>query len=277
MAKIYLNRLTKKYDIDPTKVRGGNYRTLMNDILARNTKNIAETTAKLSNDHWNKTLKKVSTKEKRFIMPDLSEVIPDNTVFIRKTAEQGQLITNTLRDKLSKDLTDVLSEFRTKKTDEQAFIRRRGTQAGTVNPELIRLFQEKITETFEAYTKTDPRFGVPPNVKTIATTEARSAINDLKEAYVKDLMKRNPDIKMRKRWKQNKSLAKHPRVGHSEVNGTSVDFDEMFLVPLYKEIKGKFVRIGTTPMSRPHDPNAPLEQIVGCNCDVEHFAEIKKE
>ena len=45
-------------------------------------------------------------------------------------------------------------------------------------------------------------------------------------------MKQNPDIRMRKRWKQNKSLAKVPRLGHSEVDGTSVDFDEKFLVPL---------------------------------------------
>lgn len=271
MAKIYLNRLAKKYGINPNNVKGANYQTLMNDILARNTKNIAETTAKLSDEHWTKSLGKVSTKEKRFILPDISEVLPENQIFIKKTAESGQLITNTLRDRLSKDLNDALNEFKTKQTDEQAFVRRRGTKAGTINPKVIDLFQEKIIETFENYTKKDPRFGIPSNIKTIAVTEARSAINDIKESYTNDLVEKNPDIRMRKKWIQNRSLSKVPRQGHGVVNGTSVDKNEKFLVPLFNK-DGQLIE--TTPMERPHDPNARLEQVIGCNCDVEYFAEV---
>jgi len=271
MAKIYLNRLAKKYGINPNDVSGTNYQTLMNDILARNTKNIAETTGKLSDSHWSKALGKVSTKEKRFTMPDLSEVLPENQVYIKKTAESGQLITNTLRDRLSEDLTSALNEFRTKKTDEQAFIRRRGTQAGTINPKVIDLFQQKITETFENYTKKDPKYGIPSNIKTIAVTEARSAINDIKEAYTNDLVKKNPNVKMRKKWIQNKSLSKVPRQGHGVVNGQVIDKNVKFLVPLFDK-DGRLVE--TTPMERPHDPNARLEQIIGCNCDIEYFAEV---
>lgn len=243
----------------------------MNQILARNTKNITEATAKLTDEHWTKSLSRVSTKEKRFILPDVSEVLPSKAVYIKKTADQGELITNSLRTKLSKDLQDSLLEFKTAKTDEPAFIRRRGAKAGTINPELVDIFQAKIKDTFEAYTKIDPAFGVPPNIKTIAVTEARSAINDIKDAYTKDMLSKNPNIRMRKKWRQNRSLAKEPRKGHNDVNGVIIDFNEKFIVPLYNH-KGKIV--STTPMDRPHDPLAPKEQVIGCNCDIEHFAEV---
>lgn len=273
MAKIYLNRLAKKYGIDPKNVSGENYQILMNQILARNTKNITEATAKLTDEHWTKSLSRVSTKEKRFILPNVEEVLPAKAVYIKKTADQGQLITNSLRTKLSKDLQESLLEFRTAKTDEPAFIRRRGIKAGTINPELINIFQAKIKDTFEAYTKIDPTFGVPPNIKTIAVTEARSAINDIKDAYTKDMLSKNPDMRMKKKWRQNKSLAKKPRKGHSMVNGQIIDFNEKFIVPLYNH-KGEV--IDNTPMERPHDPNARKEQIINCNCDIEHFAEIQE-
>lgn len=273
MAKIYLNRLAKKYGIDPKNVSGENYQILMNQILARNTKNITEATAKLTDEHWTKSLSRVSTKEKRFILPDVSEVLPAKAVYIKKTADQGQLITNSLRTKLSKDLQESLLEFRTAKTDEPAFIRRRGAKAGTINPELINIFQAKIKDTFAAYTKIDPTFGVPPNIKTIAVTEARSAINDIKDAYTKDMLKKNPDMKMKKKWIQNKSLAKKPRKGHNEVDGQIIDFNEKFIVSLYNH-KGQLVKV--FPMDRPHDPLAPKEMTIGCNCDIEHFAEIQE-
>jgi len=273
MAKIYLNRLAKKYGVDPRNVSGENYQILMNQILARNTKNITEATAKLTDEHWTKSLSRVSTKEKRFILPDVSEVLPTNAVYIKKTADQGQLITNSLRTKLSEDLQQTLLEFRTAKTDEPAFLRRRGAKAGTINPELIDIFQAKIKETFNEYTKIDPRFGIPTNIKTIAVTEARSAINDIKDAYTKDMLSKNPDMRMRKKWRQNKSLSIKPRKGHNEVNGQIIDFNEKFIVPLYNH-KGEI--IDNTPMSRPHDPEARKEQNINCNCDIEHFAEIKE-
>ena len=276
MAKIYLNRLAKKYDIDPADVSGVNYRILMQDILARNTKNITEATTKLTDTHWEKAFKKITTKERRFILPDVSEVLPKKALYIKKAADQGHLITNSLRNKLSDNLKEAMTEFRTKITDEPAYLRRRGAKAGTINPKLIALFQKKITGTFEAYTKKDPRYGIPSNIKTIAVTEARSAINDIKDAYTQELMKKNPDIRMRKKWIQNKSLSKKPRRGHTEIHGTKIDYYEKFHVPLYKKIKKRMILIGHTKMDRPHDPTAPLEQFIGCGCDIEYFAEAER-
>ena len=271
MAKIYLNRLAKKYGIDPNNVSGENYQILMNKILARNTQNIEKATARLSDEHWKKNIPKLSTPGKRFILPDVSETLPDNQVYIKKTADSGKLITNSLRTRLSKDLQEVLKDFRTEVTDEPAFIRRRGTRAGTINPKVVDLFQEKITETFLNYTKKDSRFGVPANVRTIAVTEARSAIHDIKRAYADQLLSRNPGIRMKKRWIQNKSISKNPRRGHSEVHGTVVAYSDKFLVPLYNKQQR---RIAVTPMTGPHDPAAPKAQVISCSCDLEIFVEV---
>lgn len=257
----------KKYGIN--KISGNNYNALMRDILIKNNQDIAQATAKLSDDHWNKSLKKIS-KPKRFILPDVSEVLPEENVHIVKAAEQGQLMSNTLRERLSQDLRDAMDEFRTKVTDEPAFLRRRGIKAGTINPKVIDLFQGKIAKTFENYTKVDPQFGVPSNIKTIAVTEVRTTINDIKDNYVKTLLDKNPDLGMKKTWKQNKELAKEPRRGHSEVNGLTINQNEKFMVPLYNK---KGLKINTTPMDRPHDPSAPAEQTIGCNCELEYFVE----
>jgi len=268
MAKIYLNRLAKKYGIDPKDVSGQNYQVLMNDILARNTQNIQQATAKLSDAHWNKSIKKFEAPGKRFILPDVTEVLPEKQVYIKKTADRGELITNSLRTKLSKDLQSVLQDFRTAGTGEPAFIRRRGTQAGTINPKVIELYQEKIMQTFQEYTKVDPRFGIPGNIKTIATTETRSAIHDIKRAYSDELLKKNPSLRMRKKWIQNKGLSKEPRKGHSEVNGVIIDYSDKFKVPLYNK---KGIRLRVDNMTGPHDPNAPKEQNIGCSCDIEYI------
>jgi len=273
MAKIYLNRLIKKYDFSKSQVKGSNYRKLMKDVLANNSENISRATARLSKDHWDKSLKKVKrTKgQRQFIIPNVEETLPKRSVFLKKAAEQGNLITDTLRDRLTSDLRNSLENFRTKKTDQPAFIRRAGAKAGTINPELIKQFQKDITETFESYTKTDPRFGVPGNIRNIAVTEMRSTINEIKHAYNQELRNKNSDITMRKRWQQNKKLAAVPRKGHMMVHGVEMDMDSDFNVSLFNH-KGK--KIGTTKMQRPHDPDAPAEQVIGCSCELIYFASI---
>ena len=272
MAKLHLSRLIKKYDFSASQVKGANYRRLMKDVLANNSENIARATGRLSQSHWDKALKKVKrAKRRQFIIPNVEETLPKRSVFLKKAAVQGNLITDTLRDRLTENLRSSLENFRTKKTDEPSFIRRRGTKAGTINPQLSKQFLRDITKTFESYTKTDPAFGIPGNIKTIAVTEMRSTINEMKHTYNQELMRKNPDIEMRKRWQQNKKLAAVPRKGHMIIHGVEIAMSDDFNVPLYAS-DGK--KIGTTKMKRPHDPNAPLEQVAGCNCDIVYFASI---
>lgn len=273
MAKIFLDRLAKKYGFKPGQVVGENYRIIMQDIISQNSENIAKSTSRLSKEHWNQQLKKLGGDKKNFILPDIEEALPKRSVFIRKAAEHGNYISDTLRDDLTKKLRDSLDNFRTAKTDEPAFLRRRGTKAGTINPKLVKQFEQDIKNTFANYTKRDPKIGVPSNIKTIAVTEMRSTIDDMKEAYDKEFLKRNPQIRMWKRWLQNRSLSKKPRSSHAMVHGVEIPFDEKFDVPL--EVKG--VIVGSTPMSRPHDPSAPLEQIIGCHCDFLTYAVIDKK
>lgn len=267
MAKIYLDRLVKKLGLREDEIAGGNYRKVMTEVLANNTENASKAVGRLSSGHWDKSLSRLGKRKKNFIVPNVEEVLPKRSVFINKAAIQGDLISDTLRDKLTKNLRDALNEFRTK-SGEPAFIRRRGTKAGTINPKLVQDFQKRIIETFSGYTSGDI-----PNVKTIAVTEIGSAVNGMKEAYNDEFLRRNPQAKMIKRWIQNKSLSKIPRDTHSKMHGKEIPYNEKFQVPL--EIKGKIV--GVTPMSRPHDPAAPIEQIAGCHCDILYFAEIDGE
>lgn len=276
MAKIHLQRLIKQYDFSPDEVSGSNYRKLIKRILQNNAENMSKASARLSSDHWSKSLNKLSrsARDKRqFILPNVEEVMPKRSIFINKAAERGELITDTLRDRLTKDLRDTLNGFRTE-SGEPAFLRRAGAKAGTINPKLIDQLQKNLQKTFQGYTKRDPRYGVPGNIKTIATTEARSAINGMKRAYNEELMRRNPNIRMKKTWLQNRSLAKEPRKGHGEVNGQTIDFRENFNVPNYQKVKGIWMLMGHDLMDGPHDPNAPAEQVIGCNCDIKYFAEI---
>lgn len=273
MAKIYLSRLQKKYGFKEDDIKRLNYRKLMKEIIQNQTENMSRATARISSKNYESQLKKIKEAEKKIILPDVQEVLPKKSVFIRKGAEDGNLITDKLRDQLTKNLRDSLQEFKTKKKGIPAFVRRAGKLAGTINPEVIKIFEDKIINTFQNYTKKDPRYGVPSNVKQIATTEIRSVVNQLKDEYNKNLLNKNRDkIKMYKQWRQNKRLSKEYRRGHDKVNGKKIEMDEVFQVPLIVKVKGRFVQKGITPMKHPHDPQAPADQVIGCNCDIVYFA-----
>lgn len=270
MAKIHLKRLKTKYDFAPDNVAGANYKKLIRDILEKEQRNVSHSVARLSEATYIKQIKSIKPGESRLVLPNISDVLPKKSIFIKKAAQDGTLITDALRDKLTGALRNSLKEFKTKFKDEPAFIRRAGPQAGTINPKVIDLFERKIKKVYENYTKIDSTIGMPTNIKQIATTEIRFAINPVKQKYNEELLKRNPGAKMKKRWRQNKMLAKIPREGHALVNGLVIDLDKAFNVPLI--INGK--KRGSTKMMHPHDLTAPAEQVISCNCDIEYFIEV---
>lgn len=262
MAKFHLDRLKKKYENIP--VRGETYQELMKEVIAHNTERVSRKVLKIDEDNWSRALKKITPKEKTFVVPDVSEVLPKQSVFVRKAAERGDLMRDTLRDELNKNLRESLKQF-TPVTREATYIRRRGVKAGTINEKLIAQFEQNITNTFRGYTKKDPTFGMPTNIHTIAVTEMRATINNIQYDYVDKLISDNKDIEFNKTWKQNKRMAKEPRLGHDEVDNVKIPMRDLFKVPRYKKIKRRWVRIGTTPMRYPHDPNAPPDQVIACN------------
>jgi hypothetical protein len=270
MPKIHLDRLKKRYGY-----KGEPYEELIQRILQNNEEMVARRIGEISQSQWWNAAAKISTKGKAFIVPSLEDVLPKRSVFTLKAAQNGKLISDTLRDRLTGELRETLAEF-TPKTKEQAYIVRRGPTAGRINPKLVRELQEKIHSTFEAYTKKDPRFGVPSNVKNIAVTELRSSVSIVKREFTKVLLQKNPGLELKKTWIHNASLSKVPRKGHLQLNGKTIPYKELFTIPVYKSIKGKVVRTGSVTGDSPHAPGLPADQVIGCNCDIVYTARFKK-
>jgi hypothetical protein len=191
-------------------------------------------------------------------LPDLSEVLPKRSVFLVKAAHGGKIINETLRGKLERDLRETLKKF--DGTGEQRMETQRGVNTGKMNQELIQAFQRRIEETFAPYTKRGKSM-VPPRISTIAITEVRHAVGAIKQAYKEELLRRNPGAKAVKTWVQNRQLSKKPREAHLRVAGKTIREEEYFHVPRERGT-------GFDRMARPHDPNAPADQVIGCNCDL---------
>jgi hypothetical protein len=264
MAKIKSDRLIKKYGTN--NIHTGKYQELMNEVLANNQEAISRAILRQSRVSWDKGLKKITTKEKQFIMPSLEEVLPKRSIFVNKSAESGKFILDTLKDRLTKDLRSTLDTF-TEKTGEQRYIRRRGKLAGTINPKVINDFQKSIRNTFENYRKTDPKYGMPTNIHNIAVTEVRTTINNAKRLYTETLLRKNKDLKARKKWRHNASLSKEERRGHAEADGQEVGFNELFTINTYRKVKGKLIYTGKVQCQHPHSDDLDIGEKCGCNCD----------
>lgn len=265
MAKIFLDRLRKRYNYT-----GESYKNLIDKIITNNSENISRRIGEISQDTWSKSLNAI--KKGKFIIPRVEEVLPKRSVFIIKGANQGKILSDNLRDRLTKNLRDTLNDF-TPKTKEPKFLKRRGEERGKINTKLIEEFESRIQETFTNYTKRDKALKMPTNIHEIAVTEMRSSIDSMKEGYVNELKKKNKDtLKMVKTWIHNKSLSKKFRRGHRNLNEKSKPMDEPFKVGLYKRIGKRWYLIRTDEMMRPHDPNASADQVIGCSCEARYGA-----
>jgi hypothetical protein len=272
--KFHLDRLKKKYKNIP--VKGQTYRDLIKEIIAVQSENISKKVIKISDESWRRALKKIETKEKKINMVGIEEVLPKRSIHLRKAADTGKLLTDTLRDKLTKDLRQVIDQFSDK--GEMITTTRRGARTGRIKKEAIEEFEKKITETFQTYTKKDPDLKMPKNIHTIAVTEVRTTINEIKENYSKQLLSKNPDIRIKKKWIHNKSLSKNPRIGHQrQERRKPIDMDTYFHVPLIVRRGGRLVNKGVTNMRYPHDPTAPPEQVINCNCDIDYIFSRKRK
>jgi hypothetical protein len=265
MPQIYLDRIKGKYGWTGTR-----YQRLVQDIIAYNTHKVSRAVTKVSDDVFKAQVRKISDpRVKRIVLPVLDDVFPKKDIYIRKAAERGRLITDTLRANIKKSLNDTVREF--SKT-EPTYVYRRGVKASRINPKLIAAYEKRLAGTFRAYTRKDPRIGFPPNVHAIATTEMRSTVNEVKQAYVDALQKKNPEVKVRKRWIHNPSLSKaEPRRGHQQLNGKTIPMDRRFKVNLYVRAGKRWTLAGTDEMDRPHAQGARPEQVINCNCDIEYI------
>lgn len=245
----------------------------MKKIIANNTEAVSRAVGRISNDSYKKQFKKYRTRERRFVLPDVGEVVPKRSVFTRKGAERGVLLTDALKTELDKQLRTILKDYKDRK--KPVYIVRRGAKAGRINPQVIGDFEKRIMNTFTNYTKKDKRYGIPSNIHTIAVTEVRATVSEIKEQYNQRLLEKNKDkLKMFKRWIHNRSLSKEPRPHHEQMNGRTIEGSKEFAVRRKVKKKGRWVQIGWTRMKRPHDPSAPADQVISCNCDVDYFMRL---
>jgi hypothetical protein len=249
VAKLDLNYLKKKYGKDGWKNK--KYRNLVSKILARNEKSLSGQVYESNSKNLEKVIRNAKdNKTKRIVIPPIKNVINDD-VILRKSAERGKIITNTLRDKLVSDLRSVINE--NKMTIPT------GVNASMVNNNLVLEMEKKLTTTFEGYIKKNPKFGgIPSNIHTIAVTEIRSTINNARQKYMTEVLNVNPTVNILKEWIHNRRLSKQPRKDHMALNGVTVGFNEYFEME------------DGSKMLYPHDPLASPEQVIGCNCEIKY-------
>lgn len=252
-----LDKLRRKYGYT-----GASYQELISKILYENASNINNHVISLDDAYYKDVAKRFNKKSiKRFVVPDISNEMYDNAIQIRKSAEKGKLISDTLKDQLRENLREIF-DIKTDKTGQSKVIVQTGKKAGIINQSMIDLYEEKITETFANYLKDNEK--IPANIKTIATTEVRSAVHDIQHHYVGELVRRNPSLKIMKKWIHNPNLSKmKPRDNHAELGRLKpIPYNENWI---FISQSGKIVSA-----SRPHDPSLPPEEVIGCHCDIEY-------
>jgi uncharacterized protein YbcI len=267
MAKLHVSRLAERY---PGAMEGGNYRDLMTEIIANNHENIQRAVARVKRDEMGKAAARIKrSTTKQIAVPDLADVLPKRSVYIRKGAEQGQILSDTLRDRLTKDLRSTVADYLGEKMQYK-----KGEARGQIKPELVEKMRARLTETFAGYRKAGPE-GVPPNIQAIAETETRSAIDDIKHTWATRLEESNPGrVRTWKIWRHHPGLSKEPRGNHAIIDGQRRPIGVPFLVPTAKRGRGGWAWGAPTVMQHPHDPSAPIDQVISCHCECDYVTEI---
>lgn len=261
MAKKDLDYLKKKYG--KLGWSGESYQELVQLIIKHNNKNIGSNMLNVSNHRAKQHFDKIKgSKPKQLIVPNFHDIMTDD-LMTKKSAESGKIITNTLRDKLMQDLNDTIREMQS--------THQKGRYAGKVNTHMVELFEKKIRDTYESYTK---KTGgeVPSNIKTIAITEVMSAQNEMRDAYARTLMQKNNQLQMTKTWIHNAKASKNPRLEHKKLHGLQLPVDQYFRYLNPKTNK-------TVTMKHPHDSSmgAGIEDIAGCHCSIRYDMTLKKK
>ena len=286
--KVHLDRLKSRYNWT-----GGRYQALMSQIIEQQSGFISRRIAEIQKGKLDKHAR-IAQKRMgvNLVVPDIRDVLPQRSVFIKKGAERGKLLTDTLRTQLTANLRETVVKYIAagKSTmghgAAEDLLPGRGLERGRMNPDLVKQFEGKIRKTFASYSKRDPEIGVPANVSVIATTEVYSTINEIKHTYNLALAARNPGtVQTKKVWRHFPELSKEPRPGHAAVSGKSAPIADAFKVPVYERqgtIKSgpnkgrpRWKRTRqTVSMQHPHDPGAPISEIAACHCLLDYQLEI---
>lgn len=198
-ARLTLKKLAKKYGVD---IEGATYTKVVQEII---NENVARASKKMGNLS-NRRMKQAFADSIKDGIVDLPAYAISNLT-VRKGAEDGKMITDTLRDVLTRGLRKAI-------TDNPNDTEKAITQ-----------MQSHIKDTFTTYTTS--------HAKMIAITEVRSSVDLSKAEYVRELVARNPNkLRVTKKWVHHDHLVKVPRPTHKAIDGEKVLFNQPFSIGL---------------------------------------------
>lgn len=198
-ARLTLKKLAKKYGVD---IEGATYAKVVQEII---NENVARASKKMGNLS-NRRMKQAFADSIKDGVVDLPAYAISNLT-VRKGAEDGKMITDTLRDVLTRGLRKAITD--NPNDTEKA----------------IAQMQSHIKDTFTTYTTS--------HAKMIAVTEVRSSVDLSKAEYVRELIARNPNrLRVTKKWIHHDHLVKVPRLTHKAIDGEKVLFNQPFSIGL---------------------------------------------
>lgn len=198
-VRLTLKKLAKKYGVD---IEGATYAKVVQEII---NENVARASKKMGNLS-NRRMKQAFADSIKDGIIDLPAYAISN-VTVRKGAEDGKMITDTLRDVLTRGLRKAITD--NPNDTEKA----------------IAQMQSHIKDTFTTYTTS--------HAKMIAVTEVRSSVDLSKAEYVRELVARNPNkLRITKKWIHHDHLVKVPRPTHKAIDGEKVLFNQPFSIGL---------------------------------------------
>lgn len=197
--RLTLKKLAKKYGVD---IKGATYTKVIQEII---NENVARASKKMG-DLSNRRMKQAFKDSVENGVVDLPVYAVPN-VTVRKGAEDGKMVTDTLRDVLTRGLRKAITD--NPNDTEKA----------------IAQMQSHIKDIFTTYTTS--------HAKMIAVTEVRSSVDLSKAEYVRELISRNPNkLRVTKKWVHNDHLVKIPRLTHKAIDGEKVLFNQPFSIGL---------------------------------------------
>lgn len=220
---------------------GKSYRVLMGKIVKEANKNIAQTVLKYDKKKYEKVAPKTK-RGKKLIMPDVSVIIK-NSPTVLKAATQGELLANSLREKLRKDIKRTLLKYNITTTN------------GLINKTILKKMEKQVAKTFASHKKAKQ----PNNIKTIATTETMNVINNVRFEYAKAVSKeaKQNGFTLKKKWVHNPKLSKEPRPLHITLGETEpIGINDWFVIDGKKALT-------------PHDSRLPAEETINCHCELD--------
>ena len=198
-ARLTLKKLAKKYGVD---IEGATYTKVVQEII---NENVARASKKMGNLS-NRRMKQAFADSVKDGVVDLPAYAISNLT-VRKGAEDGKMITDTLRDVLTRGLRKAITD--NPNDTEKA----------------IAQMQSHIKDTFATYTTS--------HAKMIAVTEVRSSVDLSKAEYIRELIARNPNrLRVTKKWVHHDHLVKVPRLTHKAIDGEKVLFNQPFSIGL---------------------------------------------